>query len=148
MAKRNKFLEGLGPDLFPLVLAGATTTYADAVNMSIDIYKGLLNMQSQVQPQATQDFCPVPPGMYPFQPRQVSQHSSHQRFKPRGKPFKKKLSSNSSGFESSSRGGLRAVFCGQCGDKNPKTRCIRFQGVFHIFGQYGHFASMCPYARS
>ncbi|KZV47899.1 hypothetical protein F511_31931 [Dorcoceras hygrometricum] len=42
---------------------------------------------------------PLASGMYYFQHPQVSQQSSFQRFKPRGKQFKKKSSTNSSDSE-------------------------------------------------
>ncbi|KZV28304.1 hypothetical protein F511_26901 [Dorcoceras hygrometricum] len=71
-AKRNKFLEGLRSDLYPLVLGSSSMTYADVVNRAVEIEKGLLNRQSQVQQQATQGFHPMPQGTYSSQPPQMS----------------------------------------------------------------------------
>ncbi|KZV17670.1 bifunctional riboflavin biosynthesis protein RIBA 1, chloroplastic [Dorcoceras hygrometricum] len=76
----------------------------------IDIEEGVLNMQSQVQPQVTQGFHPVPTVMYSFYPPQMSQQQpSRQRFKPRGKQFKKKYISSSACSDSSGGSGR-----GQC----------------------------------
>ncbi|KZV22020.1 hypothetical protein F511_41135 [Dorcoceras hygrometricum] len=61
-------------------------------------------------------FSSVPEGMYSFQPPQMPQSSSHQRFKPRGKQFKKRSSSSSSGSDRSGGGSSRAEICGQCGE--------------------------------
>ncbi|KZV20776.1 hypothetical protein F511_04134 [Dorcoceras hygrometricum] len=40
--KRNKFLKGLRPDLFQMVLSSSPTTYAEAVDRAVDIEEGLL----------------------------------------------------------------------------------------------------------
>ncbi|KZV18119.1 hypothetical protein F511_28619 [Dorcoceras hygrometricum] len=71
--KRNKFLRGLRPDLFRMVFAGSPATYAEAVDMAMDIEESLLEAQNQVQTIAERSFQPVPEGMHPFQPPQMSQ---------------------------------------------------------------------------
>ncbi|KZV28258.1 hypothetical protein F511_02128 [Dorcoceras hygrometricum] len=47
MTKRNKFLRGLSPDLFRIVLAGSPATYAEAVDRVVDIEESLLEAQNQ-----------------------------------------------------------------------------------------------------
>ncbi|KZV49910.1 hypothetical protein F511_41213 [Dorcoceras hygrometricum] len=79
-------------------------------------------------------------GMYSFQPPQVSQQSSRQKFKPKEKQFKNKSSSTSSGFDSFGGGSSREVFCGQCGGRHPTTQCVGVQGVCHICGKHENFA--------
>ncbi|KZV50353.1 hypothetical protein F511_10693 [Dorcoceras hygrometricum] len=58
--KRNKFLKGLRPYLFHLVLAGSPLTYANVVDRTVDIEESLLEAQTQVYPIARRGFHPVP----------------------------------------------------------------------------------------
>ncbi|KZV40166.1 hypothetical protein F511_29710 [Dorcoceras hygrometricum] len=83
--KRKKFLRGLRPELFRMVLAGSPVTYAEAVDRAVDIEESLMEVQNQVQPIAGRSFQPVPEAMPSFQYPQVPQQSNCQRFKPRGK---------------------------------------------------------------
>ncbi|KZV51389.1 hypothetical protein F511_35523 [Dorcoceras hygrometricum] len=71
--KRNKFLRGLRPDLFHMVLAGSPATYAEAVDRAVDIEESLLEAQHQVQPTAGRAFQPVVEVTQPFHPPQTSQ---------------------------------------------------------------------------
>ncbi|KZV16238.1 hypothetical protein F511_26255 [Dorcoceras hygrometricum] len=57
--KRNKFLRGLRPELFRMVLAGSPATYAEAVDRAVDIEEGLLEAQTRVHPTAERTFQPV-----------------------------------------------------------------------------------------
>ncbi|KZV31935.1 hypothetical protein F511_13374 [Dorcoceras hygrometricum] len=57
--KRNKFLRGLRPELFHMVLAGSPATYAEAVDRAVDIEESLLEAQNQVQPTAGRTFQPA-----------------------------------------------------------------------------------------
>ncbi|KZV26018.1 hypothetical protein F511_03891 [Dorcoceras hygrometricum] len=68
------------------------------------------------------------------------------RFKPRGKQFKKSLSSSSSGSDGSSSGSSRAMFDVQFGGIHPSTQWV--QGVYNICGYFGHFSIVCPSAGS
>ncbi|KZV37522.1 hypothetical protein F511_09689 [Dorcoceras hygrometricum] len=40
--ERNKFLRGLRPELFRMVLAGSPATYAEAVDRAVDIEESLM----------------------------------------------------------------------------------------------------------
>ncbi|KZV57418.1 hypothetical protein F511_04855 [Dorcoceras hygrometricum] len=104
-AKRNKFLEGLNEELYSFVLAGSPASYAEAVDRAIDIEEGLQNRRSRVRPQVVQGNHPMVPVVQPSQSvqssqppqQQVAQQPGHQRFRPRGRLFKKKSGSSSSG---------------------------------------------------
>ncbi|KZV56809.1 hypothetical protein F511_25069 [Dorcoceras hygrometricum] len=48
----------------------------------------------------------------------------------------------------SSSGSSRAVYCGKCGVRHAKMQCVGVQAVFHIYGEFGHFAIVCPSART
>ncbi|KZV38313.1 hypothetical protein F511_27465 [Dorcoceras hygrometricum] len=88
------------------------------MDKSMDIDEGLENRRSRVRPQVVQ---------------------GHQRFRPRGRQFKKKSGSRSSGSDSSSSGSSsRVEFCGQCGGRHPTVQCVRVQGSCNVCGQYGH----------
>ncbi|KZV39091.1 ABC transporter C family member 13 [Dorcoceras hygrometricum] len=156
-SKRNLFLEGLNEDLYSLVLQSSPTSYADAVDKTMDIEEGLRNHRSPVQPQAVQGTHPntlgVQPPQFPQssqqQPQQSAQQSGRHRFRPCGHQFKKKQGSSSSGSGSSSSiSSPRATFCGQCEGRHPSTQCTWVQGACNICGQYGNFARVCPLAGS
>ncbi|KZV42353.1 hypothetical protein F511_17842 [Dorcoceras hygrometricum] len=82
---RNKFLKGLRPDLFWVMLSGSPATYAEAVDRAVDIEESLLEAQAPVQPSVGRTFQPVQDVSQLFQSPQGSQQSNRQRFKPRGK---------------------------------------------------------------
>ncbi|KZT75887.1 hypothetical protein F511_47088 [Dorcoceras hygrometricum] len=46
--KRNKFLKGLRPDLYRMVLSGSPTTYIEAVNNAVDIEESLMDLEAPV----------------------------------------------------------------------------------------------------
>ncbi|KZV28241.1 hypothetical protein F511_02111 [Dorcoceras hygrometricum] len=108
-AKMNKFLEGLNEELYSLVLAGSPTSYADSVEKAMDIEEGLHNRRSRVRPQVVQSNHPMVPRVQPSQSvqssqppqQQVAQQPGHHWFRPRGRQFKKKSGSSSSGSGSS-----------------------------------------------
>ncbi|KZV31268.1 hypothetical protein F511_13062, partial [Dorcoceras hygrometricum] len=66
------------------------------------------------------------------------------RFKPRGKQFKKKAHSSSSGSVISGGSSSGSMFCGQCGGKHETSQCRGVRGLCHLCGQPGHFARACP----
>ncbi|KZV20699.1 hypothetical protein F511_09676 [Dorcoceras hygrometricum] len=78
--------------------------------------------------------------------------SNRQRFRPRGKQFKKKADSSSSGSVSSDSGsgagsGSSGMSCGQCGGRHPTSQCRGVQGSCRNCGQPGHFLRVCPLLR-
>ncbi|KZV42354.1 hypothetical protein F511_17843 [Dorcoceras hygrometricum] len=83
--KRNKFMKGLMPDLFWMVLSGSPATYADAVNRAVDIEESLLEAEASVQPMTGRAFQPVLDVSQSFQSPPGSQQSNRQRFRPRRK---------------------------------------------------------------
>ncbi|KZV58060.1 hypothetical protein F511_42595 [Dorcoceras hygrometricum] len=123
-AKRTRFLE----ELYSLVLASSPNSYAEAVDSAINIEEGLRNRRSRGRPQVAQSSHPLVQRAQPFQSvqssqppqqkQQVSQQFGHQRFRPRGKQFKKKYGSSSSGSGSSSSGGTKVEYCGQHDDSS------------------------------
>ncbi|KZV41628.1 hypothetical protein F511_21930 [Dorcoceras hygrometricum] len=132
-AKRNNFMEGLNEELYSFVLAGSPASYAEAVARAIDIEEGLQNRRSRVRPQGVQRSHPVVPRVKPSQSvqssqppqQQVAQKPGHQRFRPRGRQFKKKSGSSSSGLGSSSSGSSSKVeYCGQCGGKHHTAQWV------------------------
>ncbi|KZV53050.1 hypothetical protein F511_23523 [Dorcoceras hygrometricum] len=83
-------------------------------------------------PQVAQSSHPVVQGAQPSQyvqssqpPQQIAQQFGHQRFRPRGKQFKKKSGSSSSGSGSSSSGVTKVEYCSQCGGRHLTTQCGR-----------------------
>ncbi|KZV33887.1 hypothetical protein F511_11097 [Dorcoceras hygrometricum] len=145
--KRNKFLRGLRPDFFRMVLAGSLVTYVEAMDRAGDIEESLLEAQNQVQPTVGRSFLPVPEATQSFQPPQASQQSNRQRFKPRGKQFKRRSNSSSSGSVSSCGSGSGGALCGQCGGRHMASQCRGFQGNCYKCGQTSHLARACPSAR-
>ncbi|KZV30830.1 hypothetical protein F511_35909 [Dorcoceras hygrometricum] len=124
-----------------MVLSGSHATYAEDVDRTVDIEESLLEAQAPVQPRRS--FQPVQVVSQSFQSPQGSHQSIRQRFKPRGKQFKKKPHSSSSGYVSSGGSSSGGVFCGQCGEKHETLQCHGFRGLCHLFGQPGHFARAC-----
>ncbi|KZV38621.1 hypothetical protein F511_01173 [Dorcoceras hygrometricum] len=46
--KRNKFLKGLRPDLYRMVLSGSSATFVEAVNNAVDIEESLMDPDAPV----------------------------------------------------------------------------------------------------
>ncbi|KZV24043.1 replication protein A 70 kDa DNA-binding subunit C-like [Dorcoceras hygrometricum] len=130
-----------------MVLAGSAVTYAESVDRTVDIEESLLEAQNQVQPTVVRIFQPVLNVTKPSQPPQLSHQSNFQRFKPRGKQFKRRSNSISSGSVSSGGSGSGGVSCGQCGGRHRTLQCRGVQGPCHNCGKPGHFARVCPAMR-
>ncbi|KZV28559.1 ankyrin repeat-containing protein-like [Dorcoceras hygrometricum] len=73
-------------------------------------------------------FQPVQDVSQPFQSPPGSQPSNHQGFRPRGKHFKKRSHSSSSGSVSSGGNSSGSVFCGQCRGKHETSQCRGVRG--------------------
>ncbi|KZV42367.1 hypothetical protein F511_17856 [Dorcoceras hygrometricum] len=127
-----------------MVLAGSPTTYAEAVDRAVDIEGSLLEVQNQVQPTAGRSILPMPEGTQSFRPPQTSQPLNRQRFKPRGKQFKRRSNSSSYGSISSGGSGSGGVSCGQCGGRHMTSQCRGVQGLCHRCGHLGDFSRVCP----
>ncbi|KZV45503.1 hypothetical protein F511_08006 [Dorcoceras hygrometricum] len=139
--KRNKFLKGLRPDLYRMVLSVSPTTFMEAVDNAVDIEESLMDPEAPVQQTTGRAPQPVHAVSQSYQSPQGSQQSSRQQFRPRGKQFKKKGHSSSSGSVSSGSGG---GFCAQCGGRHDTSQCHGIRGLCHLCGQPGHFARACP----
>ncbi|KZV28217.1 hypothetical protein F511_02087 [Dorcoceras hygrometricum] len=57
--KRNKFLKGLRPDLYRMVLSGSPATYIDVVNRAVDIEESLMEVEAPIHPTTECTYQPV-----------------------------------------------------------------------------------------
>ncbi|KZV57452.1 hypothetical protein F511_29233 [Dorcoceras hygrometricum] len=83
--KRNKFLKGLRPDLYQMVLSGSPATYIDAVNRAVDIEESLMEVETPIQPTTGRTYQPVQDAsqyFYSPQGSQQQQQSNRKRFRP------------------------------------------------------------------
>ncbi|KZV39188.1 hypothetical protein F511_16929 [Dorcoceras hygrometricum] len=147
--KRNKFLKGLRPDLYRMVLSGSPATFMEAVNNAVDIEESLMDPEAPVHQTTARASQPAQAVSQSYQSPQGSQQSSRQQFRPRGKQFKKKGHSSSSGSVSSGYGsgsgsGSGGGFCSQCRGRHETSQCRGVRGLCHLCGQPGHFARACP----
>ncbi|KZV52253.1 hypothetical protein F511_14149 [Dorcoceras hygrometricum] len=146
--KRNKFLKGLRPDLYRMVLSGSPATFIDAVNRAMDIEESLLEVEALIQLATGRTYQLVQDALQSFHSPQGSQQLSRQQFRPRGKQFKKKANSSSSGSASSGSGsGTNGMPCVQCGGRHPTSQCRGVQGFCNNCGQPGHYRRVCPLLR-
>ncbi|KZV18510.1 hypothetical protein F511_10260 [Dorcoceras hygrometricum] len=83
--KWNKFLKGLRPDLYRMVLSGSPATFMEAVNNVVDIEESLMDPEAPVHQTTGRDSQPVQEVSQSYQSPQGSQQSSRQQFRPRGK---------------------------------------------------------------
>ncbi|KZV27805.1 hypothetical protein F511_39582 [Dorcoceras hygrometricum] len=115
-----------------------------AVN-SVELTNTWQLLAHALTPIAGRSFKPVPEVMPSFQSPQVPQQSNRQRFKARGKQFKKCSNSSSSGTVSSGGSGSGGgVTYGQCGGRHMTSQCRGVQGLCHNCGQLGYFTRVCP----
>ncbi|XP_075507479.1 uncharacterized protein LOC142544303 [Primulina tabacum] len=122
-SKLSRFMQGLNRTIHTLVMTGAPSNYAEAVEKAKNIEASFLWGGSQQVPsftsQGSGSSIQMPVGIPPYQPPQSNQPSKQQKFKAKGKQFKKQ-SYNSSSSSGSSRGGRSSGYvrdsCGRCGD--------------------------------
>ncbi|KZV21071.1 hypothetical protein F511_12098 [Dorcoceras hygrometricum] len=72
--KRNKFLKGLRPDLYRMVLSGSPVTYIDSVNRAMDIEESLMEVEASIQPTTGHTYHPVQDASHSFYSPQGLQH--------------------------------------------------------------------------
>ncbi|KZV33383.1 hypothetical protein F511_12944 [Dorcoceras hygrometricum] len=128
---------------FSEIQSSAFLALANAVNRAVDLTESLTVGQTRVQQSTGHSVDPVPSGTSSSQPSVAPQSLSRQRFRPKGRHFKRSSSSSSS---SGGSGGVRTnvSYCGQCGGKHRPSQCVGVRGACNNCGQVGNFARVCP----
>ncbi|KZV50370.1 hypothetical protein F511_08015 [Dorcoceras hygrometricum] len=76
--KRNKFLKGLRPDLYRMVLSGSPATFMEAVNNAVDIEESLMDPEAPVHQTTVRASQPAQAVSQSYPSPQGSQQSSRQ----------------------------------------------------------------------
>ncbi|XP_073159031.1 uncharacterized protein [Henckelia pumila] len=156
-AMADQFINGLNPDIFTLVNAWRPNNFADALNKAKGAEAGILRQRgASFMLQSLRQKLPPPQPQFQQHNRYEggsSSSSRKDRFKPRGKRFKKQGNSSSSFNGPRQSGSIQSlgysgVYCSKCGGKNPSDQCRGVSGSYNICHQVGHFAKVCPKRRS
>ncbi|XP_075515437.1 uncharacterized protein LOC142550084 [Primulina tabacum] len=153
-AKLSLFLHGLQRTVHTLVMTGSSNTSIQAVEKAKKIEASLLRGDPQPGPssvsQGSGSSMPMPVDLPPYQPVQSYQQPKQQKYKVKGKQFKKKSQSSSSSSGSARGGGSigssSTVHCDRCGGRHFSAQCVGVQGTCHNCGQVGHYARVFPNA--
>ncbi|XP_073137028.1 uncharacterized protein [Henckelia pumila] len=156
-AKADQFINGLNPDVFTLVNEGRPNNFADALDKAKGAEAGIFRQKRiSFKPQPSPQ--PHPPQIQPQAsfPQQQSRYegggsssNKRDRFRPKGKQFKKLGSSSSSSSGSKSYGssqgsGSTGWFCSKCGGRHSSDACKGVSGTCNLCNQPGHYARVCP----
>ncbi|XP_073120541.1 uncharacterized protein [Henckelia pumila] len=119
-AKADQFINGINPDVFTLVNVGRPNNLADALDKAKSTEAG-----------------------------GGSSSNKRDRFRPKGKQFKKQGSSFSSSggskpYGSSQGSGSIGWFCSKCGGRHSSDACKGVSGTCNLCNRPGHYARVCP----
>ncbi|XP_073152943.1 uncharacterized protein [Henckelia pumila] len=157
--KADQFINGLNPDVFTLVNARRPNNLADALDKAKGAEAGIFRQKGiPFKPQPSPQPSPQPPPIQPQAsfPQQQSRYegggnssNKRDRFRPKGKQFKKQGSSSSSSGGSKKLGtsqgsGSTGWFCSKYGGRHSSDACKGVSGTCNLCNWPGHYARVCP----